>query len=174
MKPVKINIETALKIFADRLDIIEQVNKSKDGFVWVEFMTNDEYKSNAQNKLFHSLLTVFYRSGCSSFANFDELKRYYKKMAGLIEYKFQNNLKQETKSIVWKAIKLLPLPKEEVDNLVELLKGKIEVEKSWGSVKKKDAQIAIDRLLDDMNTSGVIGSSEGKKYDNILKGIGEL
>ncbi len=80
MKPLRIDCETALKLFADRLDIIEQVNKSKDGFVWVEFMTNSEYKSNQQNKLFHSLLTVFDRSGCSSFANFDELKRYYKKM----------------------------------------------------------------------------------------------
>ncbi len=45
------------------------------------------------------------------------------------------------------------------------------VESSWGTAKKEQAGRAIDALLHDMDLSGVIGSSMGKKYQDILTHI---
>ena len=155
---------------------IKVVKKSeiyKYGFD-ISFMTDLVFKSNEQNSLFHSLLSVFWDSGCSSFISYDDLRRYYKKMAGLIEYKYENNLLEQTKKILWRAIKILPLPKEEIEKITMLLKGRVEVERSWSSVSRKNAKIAIDRLINDMDASGVISSKLGKKYETILTGIGEI
>jgi len=170
----KVNRETAKELFKLNPKALEMIAKCTDDFMFVSLMTAEQMKSDAQNRLFHGLLSCFWDSGCSSFATFDELRRYYKKMAGLIEYKFQNDLSEETKKTLWRAIKLLPLSKEEEKKVIELLRGKVEVEKSWGSVKKKDAQIAIDRLLNDMDASGVIVSKMGNKYQSILNGMGAI
>lgn len=55
--------------------------------------------------------------------------------------------------------------------LVQKNKYGFLVEASWANAKKEQARRAIDTLLHDMDFSGVIGSSMGKKYQEILNHI---
>ena len=119
----------------------EAKRKEKDGIVYVKVMTAQQFKTDRQNRLFHSLLQTFLLSGCSSFKDFDDMKSYYKNIAGLISIFERNG-------------------------------HTVEKEKSWGEATKPNAKIAIDAILRDMDTSGVLGSHLGKKYEEILKMIG--
>lgn len=57
--------------------------------------------------------------------------------------------------------------------LVKRKEGMI-VESSWSEATKEQAQHAIDNILRDMDMSGVIASSQGKRYENILKTINQI
>lgn len=145
----------------------------KEDYAWVEILTDKQYKSNRQNSLFHSLLNIFWCSGCSSFINYDEMRRYYKRLTGLIEVNYSNDLKEATKNMLWKSIKILPIEDKERIKLIDILKGRREKELSWSEATKEQARIALNSLINDMNESGVIGSKEGNKYSSILKSLGE-
>jgi hypothetical protein len=84
-------------------------------------------------------LQCFWESGCSSFNDYDELRTYYKRVAGLVKPE-----------------------------------GKYLKEQSWADATKQNAKTAIDMCIRDMDLSGVIGSSQGNKYCEILKGINEF
>lgn len=84
---MKISKEKALEIFKDYSEAIERINKIKDDFVFLDIMGKEQYKSNKQNRLFHALLSCFWESGCSSFGNYDDLRLYYKRVAGLVKKK---------------------------------------------------------------------------------------
>ena len=170
----KINREQAKELFLHDPKALQNIAENKEDTFYLTLEDMQAYKSNEQNALFYSLLQIFYDSGLSSFRNYDDLRRYYKRMAGLVKYEYNNNLEQETKDKLWACVKILRTNKavsdKEFNSIIELLKGKIEVEKSWASVKKKDAKIAIDRLINDMIECGV----NGKKFDEVMKGIGEI
>ena len=53
----------------------------------LEILSETEYKTKKQNNLFHGLLECFWDSGCSSFTDYDELRCYYKRVAGLMKKK---------------------------------------------------------------------------------------
>lgn len=142
-------------------------------FGYIEVLSETQHKSKEQNRLFHSLLRIFWESGCSSFESSKNMRFYYKEIAHLIEYVFQNDLEEETKQMLWKAIKLLPLKETEKKKVIELLRGKTLIEHSWAESTKGMAKIAIDELLNDMHQSGVISSSQGKKFEEVLKKIGQ-
>lgn len=55
--------------------------------IYLEVMAENEYKTKKQNNLFHSLLRCFWDSGCSSFSNYDDMRHYYKRVAGLLKNK---------------------------------------------------------------------------------------
>lgn len=141
----------------------------KDDFAYVEILTENQYKSHRQNNLFHSLLKVFWESHCSSFESYRSMRFHYKEIAHLIEYAFTNDLKEETKQMLWRAVKLLPIDKSERNKVIELLRGKVLIEHSWGESTKAMAKVAIDQLLNDMKQSGVVT----KKFEDILKAIGD-
>ena len=141
----------------------------EDDFAYVEILTEKQYKSRQQNALFHSLLSCFWDSGCSSFESYKSMRFHYKDIAHLIEYVFTNDLKEETKQMLWRAVKLLPIDESERKKVVELLKGKTLIEHSWAESTKGMAKIAIDQLLNDMHEAGV----NSKKFEEILKGLGE-
>lgn len=141
----------------------------EDDFAYVEILTEKQYKSRQQNSLFHSLLSCFWDSGCSSFESYKSMRFHYKDIAHLIEYVFTNDLKEETKQMLWRAVKLLPIDESERKKVVELLKGKILIEHSWAESTKGMAKIAIDQLINDMHEAGV----NSKKFEEILKGLGE-
>lgn len=111
-----------------------------------DVMTYGAYKSRKQNSLFHGLLTCFWLSGCSSFEDIEALRDYYKKIAGLVYIK------------------------EAQAGNVKIIQS---VEKSWSAVTKENATLSIKCLIGDMDNSGVLGSSQSKKYEEILKGLGE-
>lgn len=141
----------------------------EDDFAYVEILNEKQYKSRQQNNLFHSLLKCFWDSGCSSFESYKSMRFHYKDIAHLIEYVFQNDLKESTKQILWRAVKVLPIEESERKKVIELLRGRIQIVHSWAESTKGMAKIAIDQLLDDMHEAGV----NSKKFEEILKGLGE-
>lgn len=140
--------------------------------VYVDFLTKQQYKSSKQNKTFHALLDCFWKSGCSSFISKDEMRFYYKRSVGLIDMVYDNsNILEETKEMIWEAIKILPLETTQKIAVINLLKGKVIKERSWSVATKKQATDAVDMILRDMDMAGVSGSEEGKHYDEILEGM---
>ncbi len=126
--------------------LIEKIDKIKAKYLVLDVFSQKIYKSRKQNNLFHGLITCFWSSGCSSFQNWDDLRNHYKKIAGLIK---TNRVRVEG---------------------FEIIK---ETHKSWGDVRKENATIVINQLMFDMDEANVLGSSQGKKYQEILKGLGE-
>lgn len=126
----------ALELFKPYKGLVDKLNKMKSEYVCIDVCTKQTLKSREQNNLFHSLLKCFWKSGCSSFNNYDQLRTYYKRVAGLVK----------------------PA-------------GKYLKEQSWADATKENAKTAIDMCIRDMDMSGVIGSSQGKKYEEILIGI---
>ena len=142
----------------------------EDDFAYVEILNEKQYKSRQQNALFHSLLSCFWDSGCSSFESYKNMRFHYKDIAHLIEYVFTNDLKEETKQALWRVLKKLPIDESEKKKVIELLKGKVLIEHSWAESTKGMAKVAIDQLLNDMFQAGV----NSKKFEEILRSIGEL
>lgn len=128
-------------------------------------------KTEPQNKTFHKLLNIFWLSGCSSFISYDELRLHYKRIAGLVKVKYESSLTTETKNILWKAIRILPLEETEKQKVISLLKGKYEIIESWATATKEQAKHTLEVLLYDMDMSEVISSSKGKEYEEVLKGM---
>lgn len=132
--------KTYLKdLFKAHPEALRKLDKLKADYICVDFISKQTLKSREQNNLFHSLIQCFWESGCSSFNDYDELRTYYKRVAGLVK----------------------PA-------------GKYLKEQSWADATKQNAKTAIDMCIRDMDLSGVIGSSQGNKYCEILKGINEL
>lgn len=140
---------------------------------YIEVVSESQYKTKAQNSLFHSLLQCFFLSGCSSFNSYDELRDHYKGVAGLIDKVKFCGLSDEAKQMLWKAIKLLPLGKNDYNELIRLLNGETRVIHSWADVTKENAKVAINQLMDDMYKANVLDSCVGKKYEQIMIGIGD-
>lgn len=168
-------------ILVTKNNIVEEISNIKSKLsellseqkeVYVDFLTKQQYKSSKQNKTFHALLDCFWKSGCSSFISKDEMRFYYKRAVGLIDMVYDNsNILEETKEMIWKAIKLLPLETTQKIAVINLLKGKVIKERSWSVATKKQATDAVDMILRDMDMAGVSGSEEGKHYDEILEGM---
>lgn len=135
----EISREHAFKLFAPYKGLIKKLEKMKSDYICIDICSKQTLKSREQNNLFHSLLQVFWLSGCSSFETYDELRTYYKRVAGLVK----------------------PV-------------GKYLKEMSWSDATKTNAKIAIDMCIRDMDMSGVLGTSLGKKYEEILQGINEF
>lgn len=135
---MKLSKAKAQDVFKDNPQALSRINKIKDDFVFIDIMGKEAYKTARQNRLYFALLSCFWASGCSSFVDYDEMRLYYKRMAGLVKYD-----------------------------------GKVLKEQSWAEATKEQAKYTIDNLLRDMDFSGVMGSSQCKKYEIILKGIGE-
>jgi hypothetical protein len=125
------------KCFAGNQVVLNRINSIKGDYAEIDIMSPEAYKTYKQNRLFHSLLNVFWDSGCSSYLNYDDLRRSYKRLCGLV--KVQDG---------WL------------------------IERSWSEATKEQAQRGIDNLLREMDEAGVIASSQGKKYEAILKQLG--
>ena len=143
----------------------------EDEYGYIDIVDEKRYKTNQQTKLFHSLLMCFWKSGCSSFNSYEDMRNHYKEQAGLLEYVFRNDLKEETRQMLWKAVKLLPLERDELDKVVQLLKGKVLIWHSWSECSKDMASVALNQLINDMFSAGVDSSSKRAKFEEIMKGI---
>lgn len=143
----------------------------EDDYAYIEVVDEKKYKTNQQTRLFHSLLMCFWKSGCSSFNSYEDLRNHYKEVAHLLEFAFKNDLKEETKQMLWKAVKILPLEKDELSRVIELLRGRVLIWHSWAECSKEMATVALNQLINDMFTAGVDSSSQGKKFEEIMKGI---
>ena len=141
----------------------------KGEYGYLEVLEEKQYKSRRQNALFHSLLMCFWESKLSSFDSYEELRNHYKRIAHLCEVQWENTLPEQVKKILWKAIKLLPIQKRYLDEICELLRGRVVTWHSWSECSKEMARLTLDQLLNDMHDAGV----NSKKFEEILKGLGE-
>lgn len=134
-------------------------------------MTFGACKSRKQNSLFHGLLNCFWDSGCSSFGDPIELRDYYKKIAGLIVETIEV-IEIQYPKVLQPYIKVI---EKVIGCKLPRLKAKRHIIKnrSWADVDMTDATRAIQTLMYDMDESGVLGSSKGWKYREILIGINQ-
>lgn len=142
-----------------------------DDFGYIEVLPEKQYKSRQQSNTFHALLGCFWKSGCSSFTSYEKLREHYKRVAHLCEIEFENYLDEESKQMIWKAIKILPLKPEMRTEAIELLKGRILKWHSFSECSKEMASVAIDKLINDMWDARVDDSPMAKKFKEILDGF---
>lgn len=141
----------------------------KEDFGYIEVLTETQYKSREQNNLFHSLLKCFWESKLSSFDSYEELRNHYKRIAHLCEVQWENTLPEQVKKILWKAIQLLPIQKRYLDEICELLRGRVVTWHSWSECSKEMARVVLDQLINDMTFAGV----NSKKFQDIMRGLDE-
>lgn len=165
---MRLTKDQALKLIPE---LTREISRKAGNYINIIIMSDEQLKSNKQNNLFHGLLQCFFDSDCSSFESLEDMRNHYKEIAGLIKRIKDNSLKKETKKVLWNALKFLPIPKDEKDKICHFLKGYKEKELSWSEATKDQAKYTLDRILKDMDLSGVIGSKMGNKYQEILKGI---
>jgi hypothetical protein len=168
MKTYKITSRDCIKkaveeIIDDLTEPYPPYNTYKDKIYYLAIQEEEKYKTDRQNKLFHALLQAYWESNCSSFLSYDDLRNHYKRFAGLIELKYINSLPQETKKILYKGIKLLPIDDKEKEKAYDLLKGRMEYCRSWAEVSKDKATFAIQQLINDCIQSGAYGGSSKVK-----------
>jgi len=73
--------------FKDNQAVLNRLNSIKGDYAEIDIMSEEAYKTYKQNRLFHSLLSVFWDSGCSSYLSYDDMRRSYKRLCGLITVK---------------------------------------------------------------------------------------
>lgn len=138
---------------------------------YIEVLDEKKYKSSKQTKTIHALMMCFWKSGCSSFDSYENLRNHYKMVANLLEYQFVNTLKPFTKDCLWKAVKLLPIEEDERKAIIDLLRGKIAIWHSWSECGKEMASVAITQLINDMWDARVDDSPQANKFKEILTGM---
>lgn len=82
---MQLSKEEAKHIFAPLPEALRRIDKIKGDIVYFDLLSAQSYKTQKQNNLFHSLLQCFWESGCSSFGDYDALRLYYKRVAGLVK-----------------------------------------------------------------------------------------
>jgi len=153
-----------LNVSARYPDFIDDLNKiHKKGYVKLEVTPPDSPGTLKQNNTFHGLLDCYWRSGCHSFSDYDELKTEMKTMRG----------QQGVSKYVCLDYVLGEYQKRIVKTLIEakMHEAYIYQPKSWNKLIKKERANAIDYLIDEMHQVGVSGSHMGKKFDEILRGM---
>ena len=123
------------------------------------------YKTYSQNRAFHALVGCFWRSGCSSFNSQHELRSHYIIETGHIAYTayiYFNEIDGETRAFSVGSVDEVPDGKDIAE---------ICYPGSWSNITKERAMQAMNSIMRDMDESGVMGSSEGKKYAEILDGM---
>ena len=146
----------------------------------VSFTTPKKFKTNKQNALFHSLLTVYFESGMSSYRDYDDMRSHFKKIAGLVsEYSETVSqslpLTMEQKRIVFayitKACKIAGVSEHVQNEMFSRLRGDTHYvhknERSWADVSKDGARRTLDCLINEMIEAGV----NSDKFEQIMKSL---
>jgi hypothetical protein len=84
---MQLSKDEAKRIFAPLPEALKRIDRIKGDTVYFDLLSAQSYKTTKQNNLFHSLLQCFWESGCSSFGDYDALRLYYKRVAGLVKRK---------------------------------------------------------------------------------------
>lgn len=82
---MQLSKDEAKRIFAPLPEALRRIDKISGDIVYFDLLSAQSYKTTKQNNLFHSLLQCFWLSGCSSFGDYDALRLYYKRVAGLVK-----------------------------------------------------------------------------------------
>lgn len=68
---------------------LDKVKELKEDKLVLYIADEDEFRTLKQNRTFHSLITELYKSGLSSFSDYNECRDYFKAKGGLITYEKQ-------------------------------------------------------------------------------------
>ncbi len=124
-----------------------------------------ETSTSEQSRAFHALLQEYFKSGCYSWPvdSFESLRDMVKRDlgAGFERFVYWDGEKVADA----KAYEDIPEAIRNGKNLHNLCRGRL---KSWTDYTKKERSETIDRLIAQMDTSGV----NSKKYQEILAGMG--
>lgn len=71
--------------FAGNQPVLNRLDKIKGDYAEIDIMSEEAYKTYKQNRLFHSLLSIFWDSGVSSYLSYDDMRLAYKRLAGLVK-----------------------------------------------------------------------------------------
>lgn len=71
--------------FAGNQAVLNRLAKIKGDYAEIDIMSEESYKTYKQNRLFHSLLNIFWDSGCSSYTSYDNMRLTYKRLGGLVK-----------------------------------------------------------------------------------------
>ena len=108
-------------------------------------ISEEKAKTQAQNRTFHKLLTMYWDSGLSSYSSYEQMRNKFLIVAKLIRefmYADENCKVHNVKT------------KEEIPAHVLLKDCRVVVD-SWANVTKKNAAKAIQALIDEMLKTGV-------------------
>lgn len=144
--------------------------------IYVKFYSPTAYKTQKQNSLFHSLLTIYWQSGLSSYSSMKEMRDHFKEIAGLKVIKRTVEevglaLSMNDKRKLLKQIKAAGFGDDEQKIIYAALRGQRTTEtvqfESWAEATKEGARIALDCLINEMVEAGVSGG----KFDEIMQEI---
>lgn len=122
--------------------------------VYISLIGKEQAKTQAQNKTFHKLLSMWHKSGMASIDDHDRLRNYYKLKAGIIDQYLYIDGEQ-----ICTADKPEDIPKHVPKSQWRVIAG------SWSRATKGQAIAAIDMVIEDMHKSGY----SSKEFDQMLE-----
>lgn len=143
------------KITADIQDMAGEVLQQNGGYFTVTVEPVKKPGSEEQNRTWHALIREFWRSGCSSYDNFYDMRDRLKlRIAGAKEY-------------IWMDKHFVQHTAKQLDDIppCDFVGG---VPKSWTDFSKGERRQMIDDTITEMFEAGV----NSKKFDEILEGMG--
>ena len=131
-------------------------------------LNNNEEGTDAQNRAFHALVQEYWRSGCHSYnaTNIMEFRNMIKRHLGAGFEAFVYAVIENGKPVIRDAKTYEEIPEAvRIDpDLKKLVRGRL---KSWSDYSKRERTETIDRLIAEMEETGV----QTKKFYEILEGM---
>lgn len=127
-----------------------------------------EKGTGAQNRAFHALLGVYYKSGLWSYdcTSFEDFRNHIKKVhgAGFESYAYADIVDGLAVLKVVDTWQEVPEFMRKDPRLKEYVRGRL---KSWTDYKKKERRDTMGKLIAEMKMVGV----NSKKFDEIMEGM---
>jgi len=137
------------------------------------YLEDAETGTNAQNKLFHALITEYWKSGLhpkyggDDYSSFrDQIKRTLGEGFEKYVYAILDVTDGKAKIERVKTFEEIPEYIRLDPDMKEMIQGKL---KSWSDYTAKQRKNCIDNLITDMDANGV----NSKKYQEIMDGLYE-
>ena len=167
MKRFRVEKKWLLDKFKDTIQE-KQINDVKSDFVYICFADEEQARSLQQNATVHALIGELYKSGLTSFNNYNECRDYFKEQAGLISRE-QEKVHPAVKNIQRKVYSMLTNKDLKDMYAKSILEGQKTV-RSVSDASKEELTVMIKSVIDycyqvDLNTS---------KFNEIMKGLGDV
>ena len=135
-------------------DVLDKAYESHGGYFTVAVSTPRQPGSDKQNRAWHSLIGEYWKSGCSSYDCYEDMRDALKlRICGAKEYIWLDDVgHQHTAKII-----------------DEIPRGAyyVAVPKSWTDFSKGERAEMIDSTIQEMVEAGV----NSRKFDEILQGL---
>ena len=135
-------------------ELYEKAEKKHGGYVTISIELPKKPGSEEQNRAWHALIGEYWKSGCSSYDCYEDMRDSLKlRIAGAKEY-------------IWLDEDGMQHTTTRVDDIPQ---GSyyVAIPKSWTDFTKGDRKEMIDMTIDEMIASGV----NSRKFDEIIQGM---